>query len=100
AKKGGKKIVDDWQIPKVRKTLFCQPGDPVDNDFYLNYHPSNNSVGYEGEHHAVEIPEQYALEGHHSPDYARDIYQTRFMTTKERVYRITLKDTHPDTMQY
>ncbi|KAL5074694.1 hypothetical protein RYX36_013678 [Vicia faba] len=55
-KKGGKGNVDDGKIPKVRKTLFCRPEDPIDNDFYLNYHASN-SVGYEGEHNAVEIPE-------------------------------------------
>ncbi|XP_058777130.1 uncharacterized protein LOC131651486 [Vicia villosa] len=30
---------------------------------------------------------QYALEGRHNPDYVRDIYQTRFMTSKSRVLR-------------
>jgi len=47
--------MDDLELTRVRKNLFCKPEEEDDNDFYLKYHPSQ-MIGYEGVVTAFEIP--------------------------------------------
>jgi hypothetical protein len=48
------KVTIDWtgtldgnQYARIKRSLFCQPEEEDDNDFYLNYRPSSIIV-YEG----------------------------------------------------
>ncbi|MCH91298.1 ubiquitin-like-specific protease ESD4-like, partial [Trifolium medium] len=51
-----KGILGEDQYQKIKKNLFCQPEDPDDKDFYINFHP-NKTVGYERCDAAFPIPE-------------------------------------------
>lgn len=49
-------MLDEIQYNRIKKTLFCQPEEADDVNFYLNFHLSGH-IGYEGYDIGSDIPQ-------------------------------------------
>ncbi|CAK8567935.1 unnamed protein product [Lathyrus sativus] len=55
-KKVRTRMLEENQYNRIKNTLFCQPEEADDVNFYLNFHPSGH-IGYEGYDFGFDIPQ-------------------------------------------